>query len=85
MGLLRFLFIAIAVLYIVRIIARLLLPMFFQKIVNKAQQQANNQYRQQQQPPRKPEGSIRVDYVPHEKRSSVPDSEGEYVSYEEVK
>ncbi|MBE9584537.1 DUF4834 family protein [Mucilaginibacter sp. JRF] len=84
MGLLRFLFIAIAVLYIVRIIARLLLPMFFQKIVNKAQQQANNQYRQQQ-PPRKPEGSIRVDYVPHEKRSSVPDSEGEYVSYEEVK
>lgn len=83
MGLLRFLFIAIAILYAVRLIARLLLPMFFKSIVNKAQQQANSQYQQQQ--PHKPEGSIRVDYVPHEKRSSVPDSEGEYVSYEEVK
>jgi hypothetical protein len=55
--------------------------MLFQSVVNKAQQQQNQQqYRSQKQP----EGKIKVDYIPNTK-SSIPDSEGDFVDYEEVK
>ncbi|RVU01872.1 DUF4834 family protein [Mucilaginibacter limnophilus] len=85
MALIRFLLISIAVLYIFRVVARLLLPMFFQTIVKKAQQQQqHNPYNNYQQQ-RKPEGTVKVDYVPEGKRSQVPDTEGEFVEYEEIK
>lgn len=82
--LIRFLFIAIAILYIVRAIVRWLLPMLFQGMVNKAQQQQQNQqtnYKARE----KPTGRINVDYVPENKKGKFPDSEGEFVDYEEVK
>ncbi|RYY32114.1 MAG: DUF4834 family protein [Sphingobacteriaceae bacterium] len=83
--LIRFLLITIVVLYIVRLIARLVLPMFFQSMIKKAQQQQQqnpyNNYQQQ----RKPEGAVKVDYIPEGKKSQVPDSEGEFVEYEEIK
>jgi hypothetical protein len=81
MGLIRFLLIAICALYVIRLIARLLLPMLFQSVINKAQQQAQAQNR----PPEKPEGAIKVDYIPQENRATVPDTEGEFVEYEEIK
>lgn len=83
----RFLFISIAILYIVRAIIRWALPMLFQSVVNKAQQQ----HQQQQQTnynssQKKSAGRIKVDYVPEDsKKSKFPDSEGEFVDYEEVK
>lgn len=86
MGLMRFLFISIFVLYIVRILARWLLPMVFQSVVNKATQQqgGGQQNYQQQQRPR--EGSIKIDHIPQQtKKGSVPDSEGDFVDYEEIK
>jgi len=58
---------------------RYLIPVLFESVVNKAQQQ----HQQQQQ--RQPEGAIKVDYIPQGKKSTVPDSEGEFVDYEEVK
>jgi hypothetical protein len=81
--LVRFLFIAIATLYIVRAIIRFLLPMLFQSVVNKAQQQQNQQqnYKTREQPT----GKVKVDYVPDNKKGKFPDSEGEFVDYEEVK
>ncbi|HVW12284.1 MAG TPA: hypothetical protein VHB54_00585 [Mucilaginibacter sp.] len=79
MELIRFLFIAILVLYIIRALIRLVLPMLFQSVVDKAQQ-GQQQYRTQ----RPPEGKVKVDYIP-EKKQSVPDSEGEFVDYEEIK
>ncbi|WDF55092.1 DUF4834 family protein [Mucilaginibacter sp. KACC 22063] len=84
MLLIRFLIISICVLYIVRSLVRIFLPMLFQGMVNKAQQQYNNQ-QQQQYRQQKPTGSIKVEYMPPAKKSSVPDSEGEFVDYEEVK
>ena len=81
MVLIRFLFIAIFILYIVRTILRFLLPMLFQGVVNKAQQQ----YQQNAKQPEKPTGRIKVDYIPEGKKSNIPDSEGEFVDYEEVK
>lgn len=61
---------------------RYLIPVLFESVVNKAQQQHQQQ---QQRQSRKPEGAIKVDYIPQGKKSTVPDSEGEFVDYEEVK
>lgn len=83
MLLIRFLIIAICVLYIVRSLARIFLPMLFQNMVNKAQQQHNQQY--QQQRPKQTESKVRVDYVPPAQKNTVPDNEGDFVDYEEVK
>lgn len=82
MLLIRFLIISICILYILRSLVRIFLPMLFQGLVNKAQQNAQqNQYRQQQ----RPTGAIKVDYMPPAQKSAIPDSEGEFVDYEEVK
>lgn len=81
MVLIRFLIISICILYIVRAIMRFLLPFLFQSVINKAQQQQQNYNRPQQQPT----GRIKVDYIPEQKKSNIPDSEGEFVEYEEVK
>jgi hypothetical protein len=80
MVLLRFLIISILILYVVRLIMRLLAPYLFQSLVNKAQQQQQNASRAE-----KPTGRIKVDYIPEGKKSNIPDSEGEFVEYEEVK
>ena len=80
MEFIRFLFIAILVLYIIRSLVRLLLPMLFQSVINKAQDPGQQQYRSQ----KAPEGKVKVDYIP-EKKSSIPDSEGDFIDYEEVK
>jgi hypothetical protein len=85
MLLIRFLIIAICVFYIVRSLARIFLPMLLQSMVNKAQQQHNPQARQQQRPPRRAESQIKVDFVPPVKKGAVPDNEGDFVDYEEVK
>ncbi|WP_426669186.1 DUF4834 family protein [Mucilaginibacter sp. McL0603] len=78
----RFLLIAILVLYIIRNLVRILLPMLFQSLVNKAQQQGQQQ--QQYRNPKQPDGKVKVDYIPNNK-SQVPDSEGDFVDYEEIK
>lgn len=80
MGFLRFLIISILILYVVRLIMRLLAPYLFQSLVNKAQQQQQNANRAE-----KPTGRIKVDYIPEGKKSNIPDTEGEFVEYEEVK
>jgi hypothetical protein len=86
MFLIRFLIIAICVLYIVRSLARLLLPMLFQGMVNKAQQQQfNRQQQYRQQEPKRPESRLKVDYVPPAPKNAIPDNEGDFIDYEEVK
>jgi len=61
---------------------RYLIPVLFESVVNKAQQQ---QYQQQQRQSKRPEGAVKVDFIPQGKKGTVPDSEGEFVDYEEVK
>ena len=85
MGLIRFLIIAICSLYIIRALARIFLPMLFQSVIKKAQQQQQSGYQQNYQQQRKPDERVKVDYMPEGKKSSVPDSEGEFVEYEEIK
>ena len=84
MEFLDFLFFAVIAIYIVRALLRIVLPMVFQRVVNKAQQHQQGQqqnYRSQS----KTEAGVKVDYIPKGKKGAVPDSEGEFVDYEEVK
>jgi len=57
--------------------------MFFQSVINKAQEQQRSQQNYQQY--KKPDERVKVDYVPEGKKSAVPDTEGEFVDYEEIK
>lgn len=91
MGLIRFLIIAISVLYIIRMLARIFLPFLFKKAVNKMQekmnqqQQANQQQYQQANQP-KPEGTLSVDFVPPTpKKKPKLDQAGDFVDYEDIK
>jgi len=83
MILIRFLIIAICTLYIIRSLMRILLPMLFQGMVNKAQQQ--QQYQQQYRSQSNPDPRVKVDYIPDNKKQAVPDSEGDFIDYEEIK
>jgi hypothetical protein len=85
MEFLDFLFFTILIIYIVRSVLRIVLPMVFQKVVDKAQQQQSAGRHQQNYSSNARAGQVKVDYVPQAKKGSVPDSEGEFVDYEEVK
>ena len=81
-SLLRFLFIVISVLWLLKVVVRLLLPFLFQQVVNKSRQQAGSS----QQNYRRPEGSIHVDYIPpHAKEPTPSDKAGDFIDYEEIK
>lgn len=82
MALIKFIFISILVLWIIRMLIRLILPMLFGNLASKMQQQASGQGQQQQR--KKPEGSISIDYMPP-KQAGKTDKLGDFVDYEEVK
>lgn len=85
MLLIRFLIIFISIVYMLRMLGRLLLPALFRGVMNKAQAQSNSTQNQTSQ--RRPkEGTVKVDYIPpNVYKSAVPPTEGEFVKYEEVK
>jgi len=78
-----FLFFAIIGIYIIRSLIRILLPMLFQNVINKAQQQQHT--RQNYTNDTSSQGKVKVDYMPKPKKGNVPDSEGDFIDYEEVK
>lgn len=78
---LKFLFITIIVLWVIRLLIRMIFPAVIKNAFGNMQQQA-----QQQQKPRRPEGTISIDYMPKkEKKKGNADNLGEFVDYEEVK
>jgi len=91
-----FLIVVIVIYYIAKALFRIFVPMLFENAVNKAQQQQQQrqqQYRttdnQQQSYTRTnaSPGKIKVDFVPPKpkKKGSIPDSEGDFIDYEELK
>jgi hypothetical protein len=92
---LSFLLTAFLIIYIVRILARIFLPMLFQNLMNKAQQQhqqrqnygQHNNYNANRQNynTNSQSGKVKVDYMPEPKKGSVKDSEGEFIDFEEIK
>jgi hypothetical protein len=89
MGLFRFLIIAICVLYLIRVLARIFLPFLFKKVVHNMHEKMKNQqqgYTDNMKNNAKPEGTISVDYVPPQpKKKPKLDSAGDFVDYEEIK
>lgn len=88
MGLLKFLFITILILWVIRILLRLIFPLLIRNIFGKMQQQQSGyagQQQQQQRRPSKPEGQISIDYVPPQPKQGNADKLGDFVDYEELK
>lgn len=92
MGFLKFLFIAIVVLTLIRMAITRLLPWALRRFARKMQEKAFGSY---QQPPnqsshqytkkRKPEGKINIDYVPPQaKPNPGTQNAGEFVDFEEI-
>jgi hypothetical protein len=82
MALLKFLFITVCILWLLKMVARLLLPVLFQSLVKKAQNHASQHY-QHQQP--RPEGKIKIDFIPPRPKEEKLNKAGDFVEYEEVK
>lgn len=86
MLLIRFLIILFCIIYIVRMLGRLLLPALFRGMVNKAQAQQGNPMYGRAEQRRQKEGTVKIDFIPPDaNKSAIPDSEGEFVKYEEIK
>ena len=81
MGLIRFLIFTIAILWLLKLLVRILLPVLFQKMVNNVQNQSNQRYQQQQ----RPDGKIKIDYIPPRPKDEKLNKAGDFVEYEEVK
>jgi len=79
---LNFLLIAIIVLWVIRLLVRMIFP----AVIRNAFGNMQNQAQQQQQRQRRPEGTISIDYMPQkEKKKGNADKLGDFVDYEEVK
>ena len=96
MGLLKFLVIAIAVLWLVRVIARLLFPWAMRKMAEKVMGNAQRQYEYRNttfrgtnpnpKERRQPDGKVRIDYMPpQDKSKNGAKNAGEFVDFEEIK
>lgn len=86
MGLIKFIFITIMVLWLIRLLIRLIFPLVLKNMFSKMQQTAADPRQQQQQQSRRaPEGSINIDYVPPQPKKGNADKLGDFVEYEEVK
>lgn len=83
MFLIKFIFITIIVLWIIRVLIRLLFPVMLKNMVGNMQQQAANGG--QAQRPSRPEGSISIDYMPKKEKKGNADKLGDFVDYEEIK
>ena len=87
MILVKFIIITVIVLWILRILVRMIFPVMLKKAFSNVQNQAtgNQQYQQQNQRSSKPEGSISIDYMPKKEKKGNADKLGDFVDYEEVK
>ncbi|HZH55154.1 MAG TPA: DUF4834 family protein [Sphingobacteriaceae bacterium] len=93
--LLKFLLIAIAILWLLRVVARFLFPWALRKTAERVMKDQGQQpYGRSpfsgngpQQPRKspKPDGKVRIDYVPPKEERKGPQKAGEFVDFEEVK
>jgi len=92
---LKFLFIAILVLWVIRLVAARLLPWLLRRFATKMQERAFREFSQHRQEPqqhhqkrstqRKTEGKINIDYIPPQSAPNKGNSAGEFVDFEEIK
>lgn len=91
MGLIKFIIVCIGIYLLLKWLLKPVISHFMKKavqdFVKKNGGQFSTEYRYSSQKNyRKPEGSINVDYVPPKKEDKkIPDNEGEYIDYVEIK
>lgn len=95
MGLLKILFIIIMILWAIRMVVTVLFPHLMAMLVGKMQREAQKQYNRQNGQYQyndsyqaKPDGKIRIDYVPPKLSKDKPSTGakvGEFVDFEEIK
>lgn len=82
----RYLIELICTIYLIRLAFRWLFSLLFTSTASNVNQQYYKQQQQQQSQRQSPrEGTIKIDHIPPTPKSSVPDSEGDFVDYEEIK
>jgi hypothetical protein len=88
-ALLKFLLVAILILWILRMVARLIFPWAMKKAAEKIMSQqpySPNQGPKQRSQSKAPEGTIHIDYVPPKaKEGTGPQRAGDFVEFEEVR
>jgi hypothetical protein len=89
MGFLKFIMITIFVIWVIRIILRLVFPMVLKSVFGKMQQQASAGASAGRGPAYKenpkPEGAISIEYMPPQPKKGNADKLGDFVEYEELK
>jgi large-conductance mechanosensitive channel len=80
MAILKFLFIVFAIFYIISLLGRY----FLKRMVRNAQKQYQQNGQKDNRSKKRKEGETTVQYKPHEKKH-IPNDEGDYVDYEEIK
>ncbi|TCC94132.1 DUF4834 family protein [Pedobacter frigiditerrae] len=81
---LKFILISIILIWVFRVLIRMIFPAVLRNAFSNVQNQANaNQ--QQRTSNSKPEGSISIDYMPKKEKKGNADKLGDFVDYEEVK
>lgn len=90
MGLLKFLLIAITVLWLLRMVVRLVFPWAMRKMAEKVMSKAQQQYDNRTGNPytyqrTKPDGQVNIDYVPPQQTKKGAKKAGEFVEFEEIK
>lgn len=96
MGFLKFLFIAILVLWVIRLVAARLLPWLLRRFATKMQEQAYREFQAQgrthrqangpREHQRKTEGKINIEYIPPQPSNQRGAQQaGEFVDFEDVK
>ena len=72
--------------YLVKVIVRYIIPLFFSHYINRRMNDfSNRHYTQQQYNPRKKEGEVTIDDSNTHSSSTKRKDQGEYVEYEEIK
>lgn len=80
MVILKFLLIVFAVFYVISLLGRY----YLKRMMNKAKQQYQQKSQQSKSKGKRNEGDTFVEYKPDEKKH-IPDNEGDYIDYEEIK
>ena len=85
-ALIKFIFISFLVIYLIRVILRLIFPVVIKNMFSKVQQQAQYQSQKQQAyENNQREGEISIEYMPPKPKKGNADKLGDFVDYEEIK
>ena len=79
-GFIRTVFIILVIYYAIRLISKYIIPILFEKEINKTQERMKSQFRDQQRE-KKQKGEVTIEYNP---KKNTDNQKGEYIDFEEV-